>query len=90
VTPEQLAEIEDRARSATPGPWASGHKSWAGENAVLSIILNGLPVAICGEETANTEHPASADAEFIAHARQDVPALVAEVRRLQDELDNYL
>jgi len=30
------------------------------------------------------------DAEFIAHAREDLPALVAEVRRLRDQRDTLM
>lgn len=35
----------------------------------------------------NDGHARIQDADFIAHARTDVPALVAEVRRLQEQLE---
>ncbi|TYB50253.1 hypothetical protein FXF51_56865 [Nonomuraea sp. PA05] len=62
------ARLREAARKATPGPWTAEHPSWAGENAVLSTALNGHAVAVCGEETKGADHPASADAAWIALA----------------------
>ena len=76
LTLEQLKEIRDRANAATGPRLISGHKSWAGENAVLTD--EGHPVTVCGHG-----EQARIDAEFFAHAREDVPALLAEVERLQ-------
>ena len=73
----RLNEIEDRANAATEGPWE------AGERRVFT--LDGAPVisddvvhyghGMAGEGVCHEE-----DAEFIAHARADVPALVAALR----------
>lgn len=79
LTDKQLAEIEARANAATGPRLISGHKSWAGENAVLTD--EGHPVAVCGHG-----EQARIDAEFFAAARRDVPALLAEVKRLREEL----
>lgn len=80
----KLSEIEARARAATPGPWLV----CAAEDAA-----EGLPVAFFGrgsgpkDVAVRSDGPprgtADDDAAFVAHAREDVPALVAEVRRLQ-------
>lgn len=79
MTPEQLAEIKAREQSATPGPWT----------------VDGLYVKAAGVHLADMEWLAetdaewaqmSADAQFVAHTRQDVPALLAEVERLRAEL----
>ncbi|NDO78254.1 hypothetical protein GKZ75_08460 [Kocuria indica] len=72
MTREQLDAIRERADSATEGRWA-----WQ-EDAVL--------LAWDGEEASWVlDHGAAfpEDAEFIAHAREDVPALLAEVERLR-------
>ena len=73
----RLDEIEARANAATEGPWE------AGERCVFT--LDGAPVVsddvvhyergMAGEGVCHGE-----DAEFIAHARADVPALVAALR----------
>lgn len=73
---EQIKAILRRLGASTGPRLISGHKSWAGENPVLTE--EGHPVAICGEGDQ-----AKADAEFFAHARSDVPDLIGEVQRLR-------
>lgn len=58
--------LRQTATKATPGPWTSGLPSWAGSNAVLNS--HGHPIAVCGDETEGADHPASADAAWIALA----------------------
>ena len=79
TTALDLDAIKARTDAATGPRLISGHKSWAGENAVLTD--EGHPVAVCG-----TGDAAAKDAEFFAAARQDVPALVSEVERLRDQI----
>lgn len=71
MTAERLAEIEARANAATPGPWWPEHRG---------VMAEGVEIvddcAVAGWD-AYPENQA-----FIAAARTDVPALVAEVRRL--------
>jgi hypothetical protein len=74
-----LSEIEGRCNLATPGPWKSyveGRDHAAGDNFIMTggddIYLHGASVA---------------DQDFIASARQDVPMLVGEIRRLQSLLN---
>lgn len=62
-----LAEIKVREQAATPGPWESGQYG-------AVCTTNGFK--LCNVEGHN-------NAAFIAHARQDISALVAEVERLQ-------
>lgn len=67
-----LDVIEARANAATPGPWGA-----------LSPRADGAsPVTRAGGAWI-APFTAEDDAEFIAHAREDVPALVDEVRRLR-------
>jgi hypothetical protein len=75
---EQLDAIEQRANAALPGLWWNdGHEIYVGEP--------GVPAASMWiGETCVVDLPDYGDANgaFMAHARQDVPALLAEVRRL--------
>lgn len=68
----QLDDIEARATAATPGPWKRSED--------YSDVL-----APDGSQLAS--YWLGWDGEFIAHAREDVPALIAEIRRLRTELD---
>ncbi len=77
---QELAQIEERAAKATPGPWEM-EIDWRYE------YYSTFSWA-CGPETTaqdDDENQASSDADFIAHAREDIPALIAEVRRLTAE-----
>lgn len=78
VDETRLAKIEVRANAATPGPWSPETLG-----AVLRSDGRQLAcVSVCGDPPSTRD----ANAAFIAHAREDVPALVAEVRRLTDAL----
>ena len=75
MTEEELTAIEKRANAATREPWIVGdaYVPTASLSAV-SVYGMGMEVAECQMDT---------DGAFIAAARVDVPALVAEVRRLR-------
>jgi hypothetical protein len=69
-----LSEIESRCNRTTRGPWKSyveGRDHASGSNFIMTagpdIYLHGASVE---------------DQDFIASARQDVPTLVREIRRL--------
>lgn len=80
LTVQQLDEIATRATAATRGPWqgraelASHIVCTATEDGSYSVLWNA-------------EWATEADAAFTAHAREDVDALLAEVRRLNTVLD---
>ena len=78
MTPDRLAEIKARVEAATPGPWRSEYSGATG------------PVVMDDEARTALDHIARcphfrshSDAEFIAHARTDIPDLLAEVKRLR-------
>ncbi len=78
MTHEQLEAIRERTEKATKGPWVCG----AIPNAIF-VEANDYKL-ICGKESdiqADYEN-----AVFIANAREDIPALLAEVARLHEEI----
>ena len=89
ITAERLAEIEARANAATEGPWRAStgrtYDTTTGKAAPVEHYVSrgdddvGIASDVCDSRTGEQSEP---NALFIAHARTDVPALVAEVRRL--------
>lgn len=76
---QELAEIEARANAATPGPWSVQVQHHD------TLIYGGPPggrIDLAKIVPWMTHDKPNAD--FIAHARQDVPALIAEVRHLRN------
>lgn len=102
MTEQELNEIQARADAATPGPWEHRGKSVrthvaktdygapSGWDGGICNTLGASPAfnfdPLCRKKTAQ----AQTNAVFIAAARSDVPALVAEVRRLQDGLSGLI
>jgi hypothetical protein len=85
MTPAELAEIRARAEAATPGPWVRYSRDFRDARS-HSVVGPGHAVrAFTGYGPRGGT--AQTDAEFIAHARTDVPALLAEVERLTAEND---
>lgn len=77
MTHKELTEIRARAEAATPGPWI--YKNGEVENADGG---GGAWIFHDGD------YPGTGD--FIAHARNDVPALVDEVERLREALKRII
>ena len=82
MTEQQLAEIAARAKAASPGPWVvaqvgEGDEQWW----IETQFGGGFP--ICGFDLSmGATETEGADGAFIAAAREDVPALLEEVRWL--------
>lgn len=74
MTEKRLDEIEARANLASDGPWKV-------DPCPDYLVINKYGSHVC--ETFLLDN----DSEFIAAARQDVPDLVAEVRRLRAALN---
>lgn len=82
LTSEEVGEIEARERLATKGPWTKyyrvsprgAYKNWhiGNKDGACQITLNGH----------------ERDYDFMAHAREDIPALCATVRHLLSENEN--
>lgn len=76
MTEDELKAIRERADKATPGPWVGGDGEY---DDVCAAIPNSNDNAVY----LIIECMYKNDVSFVAHARQDIPALVAEVERLQ-------
>lgn len=84
-----LEAIEARANKVTRGPWITHMMGnvfvGPGSPGALREIVHTSGDSI-NDLTADAASRAIAIAEFIAHARTDVPSLVAEVRALRSRL----
>lgn len=80
VTDTRLQEIEARCAAATPGPWSAVRE--AGQ-ANAWHVATGRWV---WHEPSRSTFWSEEDVSFMAHAREDIPALVVEVRRLRAAL----
>jgi hypothetical protein len=75
LSEEYLTEIKNRCDQATPGPWKSYVEKRDGISGSDFIMTMGEDIYLTGATTA--------DQDFIAHARQDIPTLLAEIERLK-------
>lgn len=88
LSAEELAETRRRCDAAAPGPWRAveADPAWGG----IGYDVLGLDKGTC--DCPDADDPAmledEADAVFIAHAREDVPRLLAEVKRLRNVLSD--
>ncbi len=86
--PLDLEAVKARCEAAKPGPWKWETKYVAPDpdpgDGDRDLHGPSGPVAYYSQSAMWCE---DADAEFIAAARSDVPALVAEVERLRTEVD---
>lgn len=83
LTDLELDAIEERLSATSPAPW---------RHRILGFIEAGdNPADVIGvtcqrHDASLAPLPGVENAEFIAHARQDVPRLVDEVRRLRERV----
>ena len=81
LTPADLAAMRARAEAATEGPWKQCGGSIIPPDELQGHFEHDPPDWI---EWRSPEYPRwLADAEFIAHARDDLPRLLDEVERLR-------
>lgn len=83
----RLAQMRDRLADATEGPWSRHDFGYAGEQEPSSIVVHTGKFdwkAVYDGETVvasmGWDAPQDADAEFIAHARTDLPDLLGAVQ----------
>ncbi len=82
LSSDAIAEIECRCERATPGPWKSYIEGRDHDSGDSFIMTGQADIYLIGASPD--------DQDFIAHARQDLPALLAEVRRLKSLLPSAL
>lgn len=97
MTDEELDAIEARASAAIEGPWRCEYDENVSQVEIRpvneTIVVNGVRMHMDGVYTIIAEtgqwsddEATSPTAEFIAHARTDVPALIAELREMLREV----
>lgn len=92
MAPEQLKQLDEDERviaGATPGPWERfgyiGHAG--GLRSVRSASLSRRNDFLVCDCNAGNHEQRPLDAAFIARSRTRLPALVAQVREMQGEID---
>jgi hypothetical protein len=88
MTADELDAIEAREKAATAGPWSALTGMLAYSPRLIASAGDECYIVqndVAGPGLINDTQP---DLAFIAHAREDVPALVAEVRRLRAIVDD--
>jgi hypothetical protein len=80
LTSEELEGIRRRCNAAAPGPWRSfveGRDHTSGDSFIMTGVgdARGNDIELFGATTA--------DQDFIAYARQDIPRLLDEIERLR-------
>lgn len=83
-----LAAMDHRASNASPAPWEAfigARDHTAGDDFIrIGGFDNAQPDMYVQHYLGATSVPLpAADLDFIAHARQDMPRLIAEIRRLR-------
>jgi hypothetical protein len=93
ITQEQEEALRAAEKAATPGPWVNGTEPEDDDNVRVCFFRDGKACEWCialsgdmedGHWTEETQRRWRADADFIAAARQGVPALLAELDALRE------
>lgn len=87
MTEERLNQIEARVDAATPGPWDTicASLKWDCEKNEYTADSLSQTIIAEGEFLEMREE----DQEFITHAREDVPALIAALREARTVARDY-
>lgn len=78
----RLDEIAARADAASTGPWAIDLDDYDGASVYIDDGDTWGRAYVC-TDLQQDEYEGKNDAEFIAHAREDVPKLVAALRAVE-------
>jgi len=81
-----LKRIKNRLAAATPGPWEREFTEHIAEDMSLDASYTSF---IIGKGVSVGEMDMPADCELVAHAPQDLAALVAEVEQLRDAIARH-
>jgi hypothetical protein len=87
MTDAELEAIRQRAENATPGPWVAEYGGADWRDRIIFVLGGentlGKGVRAFIVRATDMKH---ADALFIAHAREDIPVLLNEIKRLTDAI----
>jgi hypothetical protein len=98
MTTEQLEQIDARANAATEGPWYTVGPPWLPSD-MPTWVQSGSEdphartAIICEPPVFDIDishNHCDANMAFVAHAREDVPALIAEIRCLNTVIDGMM
>lgn len=81
ITEQELNAIELRANRAQQGPWKAYIENRDHESGDNFIMTGEFDSSSRGEDIY-LSGATDADHDFIAHARQDIPRLIQEIRLL--------
>jgi uncharacterized protein YbaR (Trm112 family) len=84
LTQAELNEIKERAEKATQGPWGIDFPLLVCDQCgnTYEIVQSDVFLA-----PVVAESKSEADAEFIAHAREDIPNLLDHIAELETEIE---
>ena len=91
LTADEIEVIAARAEAASPGPWRAsieGRDHLSGDTVILvgdRSTDKAWDMYVWRDAGDGQRFASEADLDFIAHARQDIPLLITEVRRLRSE-----
>jgi hypothetical protein len=83
-----LDAIEARAKAATPGPWSYRKNRYRENSWVISRDAPaGRSMRVIHYVNDPEDDQEHVDGVFVAHAREDIPALIAQLRRLSEDIE---
>ena len=86
-----LEAIKARSEAATEGPWEWDNPTigqhWSRPEPWATVVDDEVNCGGYCYGGSSSPIKSDADGQFIAHAREDIPALLYEVERLQHRLD---
>jgi hypothetical protein len=89
MTEEEIATIESRVAEIAEGPWFFLPARKRQDGTLMDFtVAYGVP-GVASETYDLLDRYEEADYRFMAESRQNVPALIAEVRRLQTQLSEW-
>ena len=81
-----IKAIKERCDKATPGPWEWNDDDILCAPAPYYLAMKPFYDDDTGEITICSFQD---DRDFIAHAREDIPALIAEIESLREQITKY-
>jgi hypothetical protein len=87
LSKEQIAEIEQRAKKATPGPWEYDGMAYVWADGFYIFETRGFGYFTThGMTKDEAEKQMDSNSIFCSHAREDIPALLSHIRELEAQL----